>query len=119
MKSIRFLLLSLLFSFSASSWADNFNVSAPTGFNYTINGVDGSPTINVTRGTTNTFFVDASGHPFQILDRQGAEYNIGVQNNNTEHGAITFVVPTMGPSQLMYTCSAHGGFFTGTLNIVG
>jgi len=86
---------------------------------YTIDGVN-NPTLNLTRGTTYTFNVNASGHPFFIKTVQiagtGSQYSTGVTGNGVSVGTLTFVVPQNAPSTLFYNCQFHSSM-TGVINI--
>jgi len=86
---------------------------------YTIDGVD-NPTLTLTRGSTYTFNLTASGHPFWIKTAQitgtGSAYNNGVTNNGIDSGTITWVVPPDAPSVLYYNCQFHSPM-TGQINI--
>ena len=85
-----------------------FCVSAPNAFGadftvvatfptYTINGT-GNPGLTLLRGTTYTFSVNATGHPFYIKTNQvnttSDAYNNGVTGNGVQNGTLTFAVPT-------------------------
>jgi len=86
---------------------------------YTIDGAS-NPTLNLLRGFTYTFNVNASGHPFWIKTSQvtgtGSAYSNGVTNNGTASGTITFAVPYDAPSTLYYICQFHG-VMVGTISI--
>ena len=96
-----------------------FSVSNSGASAYLIDG-DSNPTLNLQRGKTYTFNVNASGHPFWIKTAQttgtGDAYNDGVTNNGEQSGTISFVVPQNAPSTLFYICQFHGSM-TGTLSI--
>src|SRR5215813_5278912 len=63
---------------------------------YRIDGID-NPTLNLVRGQTYTFNVNASGHPFWIktVNSTGTAnaFNNGVTGNGTDVGTVNFVVP--------------------------
>jgi hypothetical protein len=86
---------------------------------YTINSAS-NPTINLIRGFTYYFNINASGHPFWIKTAQvtgtGSAYSSGVTNNGTQSGTITFTVPLDAPSALYYICQFHG-MMAGTFSI--
>jgi hypothetical protein len=86
---------------------------------YTING-NNNPTINLIRGFTYYFSVNASGHPFWIKTSQvtgiGNAYTSGITNNGTQVGTITFTVPLDAPSTLYYICQFHSSM-AGQFNI--
>jgi hypothetical protein len=86
---------------------------------YVING-SVNPTITVVRGETYTFNINAVGHPFNIQSTTGVGgtlYNVGVTNNSTADGVITWIVDAEAPSELYYACSVHGTM-QGTFNVV-
>jgi hypothetical protein len=91
--------------------AADFTVTATSAeFSYTINGTGGSPTLNLVRGRTYTFEVNAcSCHPFRI---NGAPAG-SVVNNNIFSGTITFTVPDTA-ANYTYVCSVH--LFGGAIN---
>jgi len=93
-----------------SSGARNYTVTNSGASDYVIDGSN-DPTLNLLRGFTYTFSVNASGHPFWIKTAQvigtGSAYNNGVTNNGTDNGTITFAVPYNAPSTLYYICQYH------------
>jgi len=104
---------------SGLAGARNFVVTNNGASDYTIDGAN-DPTLNLLRGFTYTFDVNASGHPFWIKTSQttgtGDSYNNGVTNNGTQSGVITFAVPYNAPSTLYYICQIHGSM-SGIINI--
>jgi len=78
----------------------NLTVGASGTVNYIVNGTP-DPALNLTRGQTYTFQVNAVGHPFWIKTEQvtgtGSAYSSGVTNNGTQSGTLTFTVPTNAP----------------------
>jgi len=86
---------------------------------YTING-NNNPTINLIRGFTYYFSINASGHPFWIKTSQvtgtSNAYTSGVSNSGTQAGTITFTVPLDAPSILYYICQFHSSM-AGQFNI--
>jgi len=80
-----------------------------------------NPTLTLCRGSTYTFAVNATGHPFYIKTVQGAgtadAYSTGVTGNGADVGNVVFVVDSSAPSTLFYDCSLHAAM-TGTINIV-
>jgi len=86
-------------------------------------GGSNNATLNLTRGATYTFQVNAVGHPFWIQTSSGA-YNAanvvtsGIRNNGIELGYITFQVPADAPNTLYYVCQNHSAM-AGTINVVG
>jgi hypothetical protein len=97
-----------------------FTVTASGFSDYTVNGQP-DPGITLVRGTTYTFNVTASGHPFFIKTVAGAgeanQFNTGVTNNGVQVGTLTFTVPASAPAQLFYQCSVHGAM-SGVITIV-
>lgn len=86
---------------------------------YRIDGVNNAP-VNLVRGTTYTFNVTATGHPFYIKTQRitgtGSQYTSGVTNNGLTSGTLTFAVPMDAPATLHYQCSVHDPM-GGTINI--
>ena len=84
--------------------------------------IDGSnnPTLNLLRGFTYTFNINATGHPFYIKTAQttgtGNQYTSGVTGNSTQSGTLTFAVPYNAPSTLYYICQYHTAM-KGTISI--
>lgn len=97
----------------------SFSVSNSGASSYIIDG-NSNPTLNLERGSTYTFTVNAGGHPFWIKTAQntgtGDAYNSGVTNNGTDSGTITFEVQENAPSTLYYICQFHGSM-TGTISV--
>lgn len=97
-----------------------FTVTNNGSGNYVING-ESNPSLQLQRGVTYTFNINAVGHPFWINIVSGIgtgnAYNSGVTNNGTDYGTITFTVPYNVPSTLYYNCQYHSGM-AGTINIV-
>jgi hypothetical protein len=96
-----------------------FAVTANNITDYRINNVN-DPTLELVRGETYTFNINASGHPFWIKTiastGTGNAFTNGVTGNGTEVGTLTFVVPMSAPATLHYNCEFHGAM-TGTINI--
>ena len=88
---------------------------------YSIDG-NSNPTLNLVRGNTYTFNVNATGHPFWIktaaVTGTGSAYNEGVTNNGVAVGTISFTVPLYAPSTLYYICQIHSSM-QGVLSISG
>jgi hypothetical protein len=100
--------------------AGDFAVTPNATFTaYTINGSD-NPTLNLLRGHTYGFDVNAPGHPFYIKTAQvtgtGSQWTEGVTNAGTTSGTVLFTVPTDAPATLFYQCGVHAAM-TGTLSI--
>ena len=97
-----------------------FNVSVASAPNsYTINTLQ-NPTLNVRRGVSYTFNLNASGHPFYIMSTQGTNtanhYPYGITNNGAQTGVLTFTVPMNAPNTLYYDCSNHAAM-TGVISV--
>ena len=85
------------------------------GHHATLEGTN--PTVGpIYRGSTYTFEVDATGHPFYFTTDNGdnfasgqyvGEYTTGVTGSRTESGTITFAVPVDAPDTLYYQCGNH------------
>jgi hypothetical protein len=88
---------------------------------YLFDNAMSNPTLTLCRGTTYTFAINASGHPFYIKTAQvigtGSTWDGGVTNNGAEAGNVVFVVPSDAPDTLFYQCSIHS-VMTGTLHVV-
>lgn len=87
---------------------------------YVMDGVS-NPPLTLCRGSTYTFAVNATGHPFYIKTVQGAgtgnAYSDGVTGNGATNGDVVFAVPASAPDTLYYNCSLHAAM-TGTIHIV-
>jgi len=88
---------------------------------YTINTAT-NPTLTLVRGSTYTFNVNASGHPFHIQTVNSAYssadvYTSGVTNPGASVGTITFTVPNGAPNTLYYVCQMHAAM-RGTINVI-
>lgn len=101
-----------------------YNVTNSGASDYVFNGgglTDASdPALTLKRGSTYTFIVNASGHPFLIKTAQNTgssnTYNDGVTNNGASIGTITFTVPANAPNTLYYICEFHAAM-TGAITI--
>jgi hypothetical protein len=97
-----------------------FNVTNNGSSNYIING-NSNPTLTVTEGEIYTFNISSVGHPFWIktVNSTGTvnQYNIGVTNNGTDDGTITWTVSYDAPSTLYYSCQFHSAM-AGTINVI-
>jgi hypothetical protein len=73
---------------------------------FTPNGLTRNPTLNLYRGRTYVFDIDAEGQPFSIksVRKSGTvdRYTDGVEGVAVEKGQITFTVPMDAPSVLFY-----------------
>ena len=97
-----------------------YSVTSSGSSAYVING-QSNPLLELVRGETYVFDIDASGHPFWIKDQAitgtSGAYNNGVTNNGTDNGKIEFTVPMDAPDQLVYICQFHGSML-GDFDIV-
>jgi hypothetical protein len=97
----------------------SYTVTNNGSSNYVIDG-SSNPTLNLLRGFTYTFNINASGHPFYIKTAQttgtGNQYTSGVTGNGTQSGTLTFAVPYNAPSTLYYICQYHSAM-KGTISI--
>ncbi|WP_343488325.1 hypothetical protein [Allomuricauda sp. d1] len=95
------------------------NVGA-TAYTFAFTDVQ-NPEIELIRGKTYEFNVDAPGHPFLIKTNQstgtGDTFDDGVTNNGAATGTISFTVPEGAPDVLFYNCEFHGTM-TGRIRIV-
>lgn len=99
----------------------SFNVSHNNGV-YLINGAN-NPTINLVRGYTYLFEINANGHPFWIQTttipyNPENIYSTGITNNGIQSGNLLFDVPIDAPDTLYYVCQYHGSM-NGIINITG
>ena len=93
----------------------SFTVTAAGG-KYFIDG-DEQATLTLYEGTTYTFNVNASSHPFRFSTTASpsySDYTTGVTNPGT--ATVTFLVPVGAPSTLYYYCAAHNGM-GGQINV--
>lgn len=109
---------SVLTNTNAITTADNPATTEPDFFvtndgtsAYLIDGVS-NDTITVVRGQTYTISVNASGHPFWIQTvpapyDSGNVYSVGIANNGTDLGTITWTVANDAPDTLFYACQFH------------
>lgn len=110
-------------------------VSCQTGTTFTVvnvaasaysindgNGAQNNPCLNLLRGETYTFNINAAAHPFWIKTQPGKgvlnTYDNGVTNNGTNIGTLTFTIPCDAPSILYYQCQFHN-LMVGTIYITG
>lgn len=77
------------------------------------------------RGSTYSFVINATGHPFYFTTDDGTnyssgqyvdEYTSGVTGSRTEVGTITFTIPANAPDTLYYQCGIHSAM-RGQMNI--
>ena len=98
-----------------------FGVTSSGASAYVFSGgaTGNNPTLNLQRGKTYRFDINASGHPFQIrVSNGGAAYTNGVVTQNNTNGAVYFTVPEDAPATLVYQCTSHAAM-VGTINCVG
>lgn len=75
--------------------------------------------INVTAGDTLIFDITAPGHPFWIRTTQttGQIDDLGIPNNGTQLGVITWTIPTgLSGTTVYYNCEFHSSM-SGPINI--
>jgi len=111
--------VSLLVGVSNTSASTTFAVSNNSLTSYRIDGAT-NPTLNLIRGQTYIFNINASGHPFWIktVNSTGTAnaFNTGVTGNGTDVGTLTFVVPMNAPASLHYNCEFHASM-NGAINV--
>lgn len=82
-----------------------------------VGGDNSDPVLTLHRGMTYQFVV-TGGHPFRISTTVGGVgFPVGVTNNDTGSGTVTFKVPMDAPASIVYYCMAHPGSMFGTINI--
>jgi hypothetical protein len=105
---------------SAASLAA-FSVVNNGATSFRIDGVD-NPPLTLNQGSTYTFNVNATGHPFWIktarVTGSGSLFSQGVTNNGVQVGTLTWTVPLDAPTPLFYQCGVHSAM-GGTFTIVG
>jgi hypothetical protein len=107
---------------SARASAADFVATPGAGFqSWTINGQATPPPLNLLRGHTYTFDVQAPGHPLYIKTAASSgstnQWTEGVTNQGQTQGTITtFTVPADAPATLVYQCSVHPAML-GSLSI--
>ena len=104
--------------------ATNFNVTNSGASAYVVDG-ENNATLNLVRGQTYTFTINATGHPFWITTARGAASASTnavasvTPPNGVASGTISWTVPTSAvaaPNPLFYQCGVHD-VMGGTLNI--
>lgn len=82
---------------------------------------ESNPTLQLVRGQSYRFNVNASGHPFLIkteaVTGEGSTFDDGVTNNGAEVGVVQFDVPLDAPNTLFYICKFHSSM-QGQINII-
>ncbi len=101
-------------------------ITTPGGaFSFTVNGVSGNPTINLTAGVTNVLVINTTtfpDHPVVITSNpvlgDTADWYSGASPQNINTGNMTLETPSSGfPTKLYYMCSVHG--FFGEIDLSG
>ena len=105
---------------NSNSYGMSFRVTSSSG-SYFFAGTS-NPTITVTRGSSYTFNMQASGHPFFIQTvpgeyREDSLYINGVENIGADVGDINWTVPDNSPDVLYYVCENHATM-TGKIKVV-
>jgi len=118
----------LLTNSSAYTTADNpftpdpdFVVTNGSNTSFLIDGVSNDD-INLVRGVTYLFEIDSSGQPFWIQTSPSEYtpsdvYSVGVTNNGSEVGSITWTVPAEAPDTLFYI-SENQASMKGSIQII-
>jgi hypothetical protein len=80
-----------------------------------------NPTLNLVRGQTYNFQINASGHPFYIQETTGgydqdSVYSTGIEGNGTQAGTLVWAVDSLAPDTLYYQCEFHANM-AGQINI--
>ena len=100
-----------------ASGSDHYTFTGPGLGHSTLN----DPTLYLMRGQTYMFENKMNAHPFRIQitsnGSTGAQWNVGVTNNDVSNGVLIFEVPFNCPNTLYYQCTAHANM-GGALNIV-
>jgi hypothetical protein len=119
---------SVLTNDSPISTADNPNTLDPD-FIVTNDGnsaflIDGvaNDSITVIRGETYNFSISATGHPFWIQTtpapyNASSVYSLGISNNGTEMGILSWTVDQLAPNTLFYVCENHS-VMSGTISVI-
>lgn len=114
------LLVGGLFHAEVHAGAATFTVTNQGLGAYVIDG-QGNAALQLTRGETYTFNLNAPGHPFLLKTVQGNgvgnQYTSGVTGNGTQTGTLTFTVPLDAPNTLFYNCQFHASM-TGTITVI-
>ena len=101
--------------------------NAAGAYQFGIKGNTNNPTIELYRGNTYKFKVNAPGHPFYIMTEPfktgialdgstSVIWSTGVTNNGTDSGTVEFVVPADAPNSLFYQCGNHTAMH-GVINV--
>lgn len=101
--------------------------SGTSAYAFTGGATGNNPTLDVVRGNTYAFSVNASGHPFYLTTDDGtnfsagnyvSEYTTGVTNSRSEDNTLFWTVDASAPNTLYYQCGNHAAM-KGTINITG
>ena len=101
--------------------------SGTGAYAFTGGATGNNPTLDVVRGNTYAFSVNASGHPFYLTTDDGtnfsagnyvSEYTTGVTNSRSEDNTLFWTVDASAPNTLYYQCGNHAAM-KGTINITG
>ena len=101
--------------------------SGSAAYAFTGGATGNNPTLDVVRGNTYAFSVNASGHPFYLTTDDGtnysagnyvSEYTTGVTNSRSQDNTLFWTVDASAPNTLYYQCGNHAAM-KGTINITG
>ena len=101
--------------------------SGSGAYTFTGGATGNNPTLDVVRGNTYAFSVNASGHPFYLTTDDGtnfsagnyvSEYTTGVTNSRSQDNTLFWTVDASAPNTLYYQCGNHAAM-KGTINITG
>jgi plastocyanin len=99
----------------------NYNIAGP-GIGYTLGSALSNPDLNLYKGQTYEFYVNAAAHDIYIKTISsigtGDTYDLGVVGQGTTVGILTFRVPYEAPQTLYYHCSYHS-LMGGKINVLG
>lgn len=103
--------------------------SGASAYRFDQYGTTNNPTIFAINATTIAFNLNATGHPFQIQDNTGANYNTGLFHVSTDgvlstgasaqgkdSGTLYWKIPDSISGSYRYQCSAHGSMI-GTITV--
>jgi plastocyanin len=100
-----------------------------TAYRFDQYGTTDDPTIFAINGTTISFKLQSTGHPFQIQDNTGTNYNTwlvhvstggtvstGASAQGKDSGTLYWKIPDSISGNYRYQCSAHAGM-VGTITV--
>lgn len=103
--------------------------SGASAYRFDQYGTTNNPTIFAINATTIAFNLNATGHPFQIQDNTGANYNTGLFHVSTDgvlstgasaqgkdSGTLYWKIPDSISGSYRYQCSVHGSMI-GTITV--